>query len=54
VKLLGARPLVTGIRPDVAAALTASDADLKGVLIVQTLERAVDLCAPRHESRAGA
>lgn len=53
VSLLGARPLVAGIQPELAQLLVASGADLSGIPIVRNLRRGIELCAPRARVRAG-
>jgi rsbT co-antagonist protein RsbR len=51
VMLLGARPVVTGVRPDLAAALATVDVDLRGVAIVRSLREGIELCARAPELR---
>jgi anti-anti-sigma regulatory factor len=45
VKLLGARPIVTGVRPELAELLASARVDLGGVTIVRSLRRGIELCA---------
>lgn len=45
VMLLGARAVVTGVRPDLAAALATVDVDLRGVAVVRSLRQGISLCA---------
>jgi len=52
VRLLGARPLVTGVRPALASQLVASGAELSGVPMMRSLRDALaSLRAPRSPRR---
>lgn len=53
IGLLGARPLLTGIRPSLARAMIDSSADLAGLQTLPTLREAIALCsaAKTHTTR---
>lgn len=44
VKLIGAQPIVTGIQPGVAQAMTALGVSLDGVVVRATMQQALELC----------
>lgn len=46
IELMGARAVVVGIRPAVAASLVALEADLRGVVTALTVDRAFETLAP--------
>jgi anti-anti-sigma regulatory factor len=47
VKLLGARPLITGVQPAVARVIAELGVDLSAIVTLQSVEQALLLCAPR-------
>jgi anti-anti-sigma factor len=56
-QMLGARVVLTGIRPDVAQTLVATGSDLRGVVTCRTLEQGIDFAEAAEgqpRSKAGA
>lgn len=52
-QMLGARVVLTGIRPDVAQTLVATGSDLRGVVTCRTLEQGIDFAEASERQQRG-